>query len=119
MTQTLMLHGQFENLSSFALVNRQLAAGLRMLGYQVTAMPSDGVLKTPPPATEPDMYLAHDHPYDILDAPGRVNAFFLEYDYARILKRDARLVERLNHFFDVVLVPSVAELPTCQKTLQG
>lgn len=105
MTQTLMLHGQFETLSSFALVNRRLAEGLGALGYEVMRMPSDGTL-TELPAYEPDIYLAHDHPYDVVNAPGRVNAFFLEYDYARILKQDATLVERLNHFFDVVLVPS-------------
>lgn len=107
MTQTLMLHGQFENLSSFALVNRQLAAGLGALGYHVVKMPSDSVVtQETAGAAAPDIYLAHDYPYDMLDAPGRVNAFLLEYDYARVLKRDAPLVERLNHFFDVVLVPS-------------
>lgn len=113
MTQTLMLHGQFETLSSFALVNRQLAAGLQALGYQVIVMPSDGTLRELPP-TEPDIYLAHDHPYDLVNVPGQVNAFFLEYDYARILKQDTLLVERLNHFFDVVLVPSKFVRAACQ-----
>lgn len=106
MTRTLLLHGQFHTLSSFSVVNRELAKGLRALGYQVTVMPSDGTHEAGPPLTAPDIYLAHDHPYDVLNAPGRVNLFLLEYEYARILKKDEPLVERLNHFFDVLLAPS-------------
>lgn len=114
MSQTILLHGQFESLSSFALVNRQLAKGLQAHGYRVTVMPSDGQSMIGLPIEEPDIYLAHDHPYDVLNAPGRVNAFLLEYEYARILKRDQLLVERLNHFFDLVLAPSQFVREVCE-----
>jgi glycosyltransferase involved in cell wall biosynthesis len=114
MTRTLLLHGQFHTLSSFSLVNRQLAIGLRAWGYQVTVMPSDGTEPVGPPVDLPDIYLVHDHPYDVLNAPGRLNAFLLEYEYARILHRDKLLVERLNHFFDLLIAPSHFVQTVCQ-----
>lgn len=113
---TLLLHGSFETLSSFALVNRRLSAGLQGLGYRVTVMPRDGKRIIGPPIRNPDIYLAHDHPYDTLNAPGRLNVFLLEYEYTRILPRDRLLVERLNHFFDLVLAPSQFVREVCAQS---
>lgn len=116
MTKTLLLHGKFDTLSSFSVVNRQLAKGLSALGYRVTVMPSDGEGATGPPVSDPDIYLAHDYRYDLLNAPGLLNVFLLEYEYAHILKRDQLLVERLNHFFDLILAPSHFVRAVCERS---
>jgi glycosyltransferase involved in cell wall biosynthesis len=103
---SLLYHGPFRRLSSFTLVNRHLAAGLRRKGWDLTVMPTDG----PAPATRrrplPDVYFWNGHPYDLIDAPGRVNVFHLPYDYARFGPDDRRLAASLNARFDRLVVPS-------------
>lgn len=113
---TVLYHGAFEQLSSFTLVNRQLAAGLRRKGWDVTVMPTD----RPAPATRrlplPDLYFFNGHPYDLTDAPGRVNVFHLPYDYARFRTSDHLLAPTLNARFDRLVVPSRFTKATCERS---
>ena len=113
---TLLYHGAFERLSSFTLVNRQLAAGLRRKGWAVTVMPTD----RPAPATRrlplPDVYFFNGHPYDLTDAPGRANVFHLPYDYARFVPEDHLLAPRLNACFDRLVVPSRFTRAACVRS---
>ena len=53
--------------------------------------PTDRGTTGAPRFEPPDIYLFHDHPYDVLHAPGRVNAFILSYDYARFVPADRAL----------------------------
>jgi glycosyltransferase involved in cell wall biosynthesis len=101
--ETLLLNGATSGLSSFALVNRRLAAGLERAGYEVWAGDAEAFADR---AELPDVSLTHGHPYDARHAPGRVNVFFLQYDYARFLRADRALRDGLNARFDLCVVPS-------------
>lgn len=101
--ETLLLNGATTGLSSFALVNRRLAVGLERAGYEVWAGDSQTLVER---AELPDVCLTHGHPYDARNAPGRVNVFFLQYDYARFLRADRALRDGLNARFDLCVVPS-------------
>jgi glycosyltransferase involved in cell wall biosynthesis len=113
---TLLYHGAFERLSSFTLVNRQLATGLRRKGWAVSVMPTD----RPAPATRrlprPDLYFFNGHPYDLIDAPGRVNVFNLPYDYSRFVPGDRLLAPTLNARFDRLVVPSRFTKASCERS---
>lgn len=115
--RSLLIHGQLHRLCSFTLVNRRLVDGLARAGFAVTVAPTDGPLRSSADDASPelpDVFLVHDHPYDASHAPGRVNAFFLEYDYADFLPEDRGLVERLNARFDLCLVPSSFVRDACR-----
>ena len=101
--ETLLLNGATTGLSSFALVNRRLAAGLAWAGYDVWPGDADALVDRP---ELPDVCLTHGHPYDAGLAPGRVNVFFLQYDYARLRRADRALRDGLNARFDLCVVPS-------------
>lgn len=116
MSKTLLLHGSVVRPSSFSIVNRQYAAGFERLGYRVTVMPGDGASEIGPAVTQPDIYLTHDYPYNVLNAPGRLNVFVLAYEYARLLARDRHIVPRLNHFFDLLVVPSHFTRVVCEQS---
>ena len=99
---SLLLNGPITGLSSFALINRRLAAGLERAGYEV--WPADASL--PQRLALPDVCLTHGHPYDARTAPGRTNLFFLEYEYARFTTADQPLADEIRARFDACLVPS-------------
>lgn len=101
--ETLLLNGATTGLSSFALVNRRLAAGLTAAGYEVWAGDAESLLDR---VELPDVCLTHGHPYDARNAPGRVNVCLLQYDYARFLREDRALRDGLNARFDLCVVPS-------------
>lgn len=108
--RTLLLNGPIEGRSSFALVNRRLAAGLADAGYEVwTATQSLAERRG-----LPDVCLTHGHPYDARNAPGAVNVFFLEYDYARITAADRNLRDGIQARFDLCAVPSRFVRDTCR-----
>jgi len=113
---TLLLHGAFERVSSIALVNRWIVKGLEARGWRVDVSPADGRCSTPPSFPLPDVYLFHGHPYDVTHAPGRVNAFYLPYDYATFTAPDRGLVPRLNGRFDLVIVPSRFSRDACRRS---
>ncbi len=99
---TLLLNGPIAGLSSFALINRRLAAGLEQAGYEVWC--TDASL--PQRQAMPEVCLTHGHPYDTRTAPGRTNLFFLEYDYARFTSTDQPLADEIKARFDACLAPS-------------
>ena len=101
--RTLLLNGPTTGLSSFAIVNRHLAAGLTLAGYDV--WPGDVPSLTDVPGL-PDVCLTNGHPYDVLNAPGRVNVFQLSYDYARFSRADRSLKDAIDARFDLCVVPS-------------
>jgi glycosyltransferase involved in cell wall biosynthesis len=98
--RSVLLNGPTTELTSFSLVNRRLVEGLERAGYDV--WPGDAVSSH----DLPDVCLTHGHPLDAFNAPGRVNAFFLEYDYARFLRTDRFVTEGLNSRFDLCIAPS-------------
>ncbi len=100
----ILFQGNLEKLSSFSIVNRILIAGLKNLGYRVKEVPTDTHKKVGLPAGIPDLYIFHGHPYDYVNAPGRTNIFILNYEYFEVKKEDKVLVDRLNNYFDLVLV---------------
>src|SRR4029078_12306089 len=100
--RTLLLNGPTTALSIFAIVNRHLAAGLTLAGYDV--WPGDVPSLTDVPGL-PDVCLTNGHPYDVLNAPGRVNVFQLSYDYARFTRADRSLKDAIDARFDLCVVP--------------
>jgi len=113
---TLLLQGPFAAPSSFTFINRRVADGLRDAGWDVATFATDEPAWKTPDQSRPDVYLFHGHPYDITNAPGRVNAFFLSYDYARLTSGDRQLAARLNGCFDVLFVPSRFVRETCRRS---
>lgn len=100
----ILFQGNLEKLSSFSIINRILTGGLKDLGYKVNEVPSDSTKKMKLPGEIPDLYIFHGHPYDYVSAPGRFNIFILNYEYFQIKREDNILIERLNNYFDLVLV---------------
>lgn len=100
----ILFQGNLDRLSSFSIVNRILIGGLKNLGYRVKEVPNDTRRKVRLPAEIPDLYIFHGHPYDFVNAPGRSNIFILNYEYFEIKKEDRVLIDRLNNYFDLVLV---------------
>lgn len=113
---TLLLHGSFERLSSFSLINRRLAGALDSLGWRVHTLASDASAVRAPSLDPPDVYVFHGHPYDITNAPGRVNVFVLSYDYARFVSADRYLAARLDTWFDALIVPSRFARSACRRS---
>jgi glycosyltransferase involved in cell wall biosynthesis len=101
--RTLLLNGPTTGLSSFAIVNRRLAAGLTLAGYDVWRGDVPSLADIP---GLPDVCLTNGHPYDVLNAPGRVNVFQLSYDYARFTRTDRSLKDAIDARFDLCAVPS-------------
>ena len=101
----MLLHGTVLRPSGFRLLNRRYVDGLRRLGYRVSVLPNDGPPSEPTPRKAPDVYLFHGDPFDFDHAPGRLNVFFLQWEYRRLKRAWVRL---LNERFDFVLVPSHA-----------
>lgn len=106
-----LLHGTVVRPSGFTLLNRRYVDGLRRLGYRVTVLPNDGPPVESLPSGRPDVYLFHGDPFDFDRAPGRLNLFFLQWEY-RHLKR--AWVAALNARFDLVVVPSHATRAICE-----
>jgi len=102
----ILIQGPSARLSGFARVNRELARQLSRLGWHVRVFATDDPTSRVPREQPPDVYLFHGHPYDLTNAPGRVNVFYLSYDYARFVPADRWLASRLNAHFDLLLVPS-------------
>ena len=100
----ILFQGNLEKLSSFSIVNRILIGGLKGLGYKVKEVPTDSNKRKDLPGEIPDLYIFHGHPYDYVNAPGRVNIFILNYEYFEIKKEDRVLIDRLNNYFDLILV---------------
>jgi glycosyltransferase involved in cell wall biosynthesis len=100
----ILFQGNLERLSSFSIVNRILIGGLKSLGYNVKEVPTDSNKRKDLPGEIPDLYIFHGHPYDYVNAPGRFNIFILNYEYFEIKKEDRVLIDRLNNYFDLVLV---------------
>ena len=101
-----MLHGNFQDSSSFAIVNHHLSAGLERLGYNVTEVPFSGPALSLVDLPAPDIYLFHGFPHDIRSAPGRLNVFLFVCEYRRLEARQRDLIERVNRYFDMLIVPS-------------
>ena len=99
-----LFQGNIEKLSSFSIVNRILVGGLKDLGYRVKEVPTDTRKEVRLPDGIPDLYIFHGHPYDCVNAPGRSNIFILNYEYFEVRKEDRILIDRLNNYFDLVLV---------------
>lgn len=112
---SLLFRGALHRPSSFALINQRLVAGLRQKGWPTTVCPTDRGATRAPRFEPPDVYLFHDHPYDVLSAPGRVNAFILSYDYARFVPADRSLAAQLNDHFDVLFVPTRFVKRVCRR----
>ena len=108
-----MLHGPLGAPTGFSLINRRLVAGLRARGHRVTEIPTDGAPRRTPRTTPPDVYLFHDWPFDFTHAVGRVNAFFLEWEYRRL---PAPWVRALDRSFDLVVVPSRTAGRVCRES---
>lgn len=100
---TLLLNGPTTALSSFAIVNRHLAAGLTRAGYDVWRGDDPSLADVP---GLPDVCLTNGHPYDLVNAPGRINVFQLSYDYARFTRADRSLKDAIDARFDLCVVPS-------------
>ena len=107
----ILLHGTVLRPCGFTLINRRLAAGLRALGYRVSVLPNDGEPPEPVAPEPPDVYLFHGDPFDFEHAPGRLNAFFLEWEYRRL---EPAWVNRLNERFDLVVAPSQFSKSVCE-----
>jgi glycosyltransferase involved in cell wall biosynthesis len=103
---TILLHGKIDTFSSFSLVNRRLIEGLRHLGHVVDVLPSDRLVRSVPRVGVPDVYIAHDYPFDWVDTPGRFNVFVLAHEYFELPRTERTLVDRLNARFDLLVVPS-------------
>ncbi len=101
-----LLQGPYARLSGFARVNRAITDGLTRRGWTVRVFATDEPTTRVPREPLPDVYLFHGHPYDLTNAPGRVNVFYLSYDYARFVAADRWLSSRLNAHFDLLMVPS-------------
>src|SRR5262245_42439801 len=106
MPSTILVHGKIDTFCSFSLVNRRLIDGLRRQGHTVHVLPSDRVVQSVPRAPIPDVYIAHDYPFDWADAPGRFNVFVLAHEYFQLGRAERILVDRLNACFDLLVAPS-------------
>lgn len=103
---SLLLHGNFRDSTSFATVNHHLSAGLRRMGYAVTEVPFSGPAPLIEDLPAPDIYLFNGFPHDILSAPGKLNVFLFVCEYRRLEPHYRELVDRVNHYFDLLVVPS-------------
>jgi glycosyltransferase involved in cell wall biosynthesis len=103
-------------LNSFTLVNRRLVSGLRKRGYDVTVFPLENGMGVEFPESIPDVYIFHGFGHDLTSAPGKINIFVLAYEYHTIEKKFQGLVPRLNHYFDVLLVPSLFVKAVCERS---
>lgn len=110
---TIVLHGHRTDFNSFTLTNRYIASGLRALGYDVIEVDLCTLtdLHLPEP---PDVYIYHSFPYDAVSAPGKLNIFYLAYEYLQFHAADRHLVSRLNDFFDLMIVPSEFVKRACE-----
>jgi glycosyltransferase involved in cell wall biosynthesis len=106
-----LLYGNVFRPCGFSLINRRIISGLRQHGYRVTVRLNDGEPSWREPEEPPDVYLFHGDPFDFDKAPGRLNAFFLQWEYRRI-KRE--WVDRLNRRFDLVVVSSQRTKAVCE-----
>lgn len=109
--RSVLLNGVTTGLSSFALVNRRVCAGLRHAGFDVWPADDPGLARR---TDLPDLCLTHGHPYDAGTAPGRGNVFVLEYEYARFAPSEAALATALNARFDACVVPSTFVRRACE-----
>ncbi len=103
---SLMLHGNFRDSTSFAIINHHLSAGLRRLGYNVTEVPFSGAALLAADVPAPEIYLFHGYPHDLRSAPGRRNVFMFVCEYRELEARNRDLVDRVNRYFDMLIVPS-------------
>lgn len=112
----ILFQGNVVELSSFTLVNRRLVSGLRERGYDVMVFPLEDGRELEFPESLPDVYIFHGFGYDLTSAPGKLNIFMLAYEYHTIEKKFQVLVPRLNHYFDVLLVPSLFVKAVCERS---
>jgi glycosyltransferase involved in cell wall biosynthesis len=113
--KTLLLQGNWGDRSSFSLVTERLARGLQA-GFDVTVFPNNEGAAAPrfPPA--PDIYLFQGFGYDLKNAPGLLNVFYLTYEYLELECKYRDLVDRLNLYFDLVVVPSPFVKRICRRS---
>jgi glycosyltransferase involved in cell wall biosynthesis len=109
----ILLYGTVFRPCGFSLINRRLVAELRRLGYRVSARANDAEPGWTAPQERPDVYLFHGDPFDFDKAPGRLNAFFLPWEYRRI---EREWVDHLNGRFDLVIVPSQFSKRVCEES---
>jgi glycosyltransferase involved in cell wall biosynthesis len=103
---SLLLHGNFRDSSSFAIVNSHLSAGLRRKGYAVTEVPFSASAPPIEDLPAPDIYLFNGFPHDIRSAPGKLNVYVFVCEYRRLESRYRALADRVNRYFDLAVVPS-------------
>ena len=114
--KSILFQGNFVELNSFTLVNRRLVSGLREHGYDITVFPLENGEGVQFPESIPDVYIFHGFGYDLTSAPGKLNIFILAYEYHTLEKKFQRLVSRLNHYFDLLLVPSRFVKAVCERS---
>jgi len=112
---TIFLQGNTDDSTSFAILNHHLAEGLRARGYHVTVFPNSPAADFRYPIDRPDIYIFQGFGFDAVSAPGRLNVFLFTYEYPRLERRFQELVGRLNHYFDLVAVPSEFVREVCRR----
>jgi len=108
----ILWNGDFFRMNSFAIVNRNLIANIEEQGYEVIVSPTDQYAKLELDS-RPDIYVFHNYPYDIIQAPGKINIFYIPYEYFEFTQRDYFLPDGINTMFDMVVVPSRFTKNTC------
>lgn len=85
----------------------RLVRDLRTFGYRVTIFHDQEGLEPPRLRSQPDIYMFHGSGCDVKNAPGRLNVFFLANEYPA--------AERLNAYFDLMIVPSQRTKAACRR----
>jgi len=92
-------------LHSISLTNQKLKPYLEGLGYNLITAPTDRrtelILDS-----QPDVFIHHNYPFDVISAPGKMNVLFIQYEYLRLLERHEYIAHRLNAFYDLLIVSS-------------
>ena len=113
--KTLLFQGNLDGYNSFSLINKKLTDGLRNCGYTINFLPTDIPAKINFPDSRPDIYIFHGFGYDWKNAPGKVNIFIFNYEQDVIERKYNQIVNRINNYFDVLLVPSHYVKNICRK----
>ncbi len=87
------------------MVNRNLIPKIKEFGHDIHLAPTDKYQKINM-SDQPDIYVFHNYPYDVIQAPGKFNIFYFPYEFSEFYARDYFLADGINANFDLVVVPS-------------
>ncbi len=103
--KTLLFQRDCDDGSSVSRLSEELARRLAA-DFDLTVFPNREGARVPRFPPVPDFYLFHGLKHDVRNAPGLVNVFCAAHEHLTSASNDRLFVDRLNAFFDLVVVPS-------------